>query len=128
MLSDDELARLRALCDAATPGPWETEGPRRDGTYAVLEYVPSHAVYGGYVVDPYETGCSEADAALIAASRTALPALLDAHARLRAALATIAAGVHRQAWTPMGDGLDRRACVATCPACVAARTLAEVAT
>lgn len=77
-----DLAALRGLCEQATPGPW------REGS------VEKEAVF-------CEHGCSfgpgiernllrlnkhfphEADAAFIAAARTALPALLDEVERLR---------------------------------------------
>lgn len=71
-----DIAKLRALCDAATPGPWVNgedelaESP--DGFYFTWEG-------------------RDSDAALIAASRTAVPSLLDEVERLRACVEEIAA-------------------------------------
>jgi uncharacterized protein (DUF885 family) len=74
-------AALRALADAATPGPWEVErDPYGDDDYPVsangryLCVSPDDGVRGGH---------SEADAAFIAAARDAVPALLDEVERLR---------------------------------------------
>ena len=58
-----ERARLAALADAATPGPWDEH---EWAVVALPEVAPvCHAVH-------------EDDAAFIAASRTAVPALLAA--------------------------------------------------
>lgn len=83
-MTDDELARLRELCDAATPGPWE------DGTAMCCPDMgwvdgPNGK---GVVCPTYEASkrthtLDANDAAFIAAARTALPALLDLIAQLR---------------------------------------------
>ena len=65
-------ARLRALCEAATPGPWAT-------------YMPAAGGLGIAHGDPRtQHGCiarmvsgSPADAALMGIARTAIPALID---------------------------------------------------
>ena len=73
-----KLAELKALEAAATPGPWGfvrrthkcVIGPR--GTGYILAAIERKAlVYAGR-----DTGDAEADAALIAAARNALPALI----------------------------------------------------
>lgn len=84
-----ERARLRALCEAATPGPWrETEC--RDGRQAPgveelgiaalddpRSYLKDDDTWHGVVVCRGMDGPTRAaNAALIAAARTALPALL----------------------------------------------------
>lgn len=70
-----ERTRLRALCEAATPGPWRAEGGdvlASNGGARVTEYVATIDWPMDEDGDPYAS-----DAALIAASRTAIPALLD---------------------------------------------------
>lgn len=79
------LAELRALADAATTGPWRTYATdRQDDGIEVTERVyvmggtrHSVAYVGRADVDDLHDPIA-ADARLIAASRTALPALLDA--------------------------------------------------
>lgn len=63
---------LRRLADAATPGPWPL--------FSGGEYVGGV----GILVAPDDGGVSPANAAFIAAARTALPALLDENTALRA--------------------------------------------
>lgn len=83
------LAHLRALCDAATPGPWavydrtpeDIERPGIDGVYAEPQ-----GKYSGRIVET-DFGCYppyKRDAAFIAAARTALPEALDEIERLAA--------------------------------------------
>ena len=69
-MTDDELAAAKALCDAATPGPWEDVAGmlRSPDASVVLRF------------DGYE---SEEDAAFIAASRTLVPQLIAEVERLR---------------------------------------------
>jgi hypothetical protein len=73
-ISSDERARLRGLVAGATPGPWVAhdgwEG--RDGEPYITSGEP-----GGLVESP-DSIMSATDAAFIAESRTAVPALLDA--------------------------------------------------
>lgn len=86
-----ELAELRALCEAATPGKWEHRTALDDGTpwNDVIAIHPDDWV----IVVP-DTGrapeeshaVEEADAAFIAASRTAVPRLLDRVEELAALL------------------------------------------
>lgn len=68
MMDADQRARLRALCEAATPGPWEAEHRGVVGNDVV---VVEDCATAGWDVYP-------ANQALIAAARTALPALLGA--------------------------------------------------
>lgn len=101
-LSPAGLAKLRALCEAATPGPWHLGG-QWDGK--------THAVNDGYdlgVADAYPSRVGNeplvANARLIAAARTALPALLDALERERAENARL-----KEALRPFGEYLDTAA-------------------
>lgn len=97
----EQRERLRALADAATPGPWDVaQGPPtyswssydwdgctlrnlRGGRFGSQDVV---AISGGHVAgcrsytvnDKYEPRRLDPDAAFIAASRDAIPALLDA--------------------------------------------------
>lgn len=68
-MTEDEVTRLRALCDGATQEPWEMHG-------TVVVYSP--------VCCRKVAEADEADAAFIATARTALPAALDEITRLRA--------------------------------------------
>ena len=65
-----ERARLRALCEAATPGPWRDGAgfvaPVRDGSGTFDSLCECH---GRNI---------RSNAVFVAASRTAIPALLDA--------------------------------------------------
>ena len=61
----DDIKRLRELCDAATPGPWAEQH---------WKGAPDGCVYAG---NEWIANASIENAALIAAARTALPALLD---------------------------------------------------
>lgn len=85
-LTPAEIAELRRLHEAATPGPWEN-GNEYDGTRSCritgpdgldfkVDYEPQRHFYSQYK-----------DAAdLIVAARNALPRLLDENERLRAAV------------------------------------------
>jgi hypothetical protein len=65
-----DLAALRRLCEEATPGPWDVDDQSHDdGTIWVNVEWRGTAVCEACPV--------AADAAFIAAARTALPALLD---------------------------------------------------
>lgn len=111
-MTDDEIKRLRALCEAATPGPWEKIWPAfRDQNYRdILVSLRSvihrdltagdrlewsrtldsavSSMEAGYGVQGPDDGSEsvpvsyEEDADFIAAARTALPALLDEVERL----------------------------------------------
>ena len=74
-------AELRALCEAATPGPWKTDGYQVDG--------PTH------MIAALHWEGSEHDAALIVAARTELPRLLDRVRELEAGLRDAAATIQR---------------------------------
>ena len=87
-MTPDELARLRALADAATVGPREAFGTHItawagdagcEGCSGILS--PQHAPECG---EREVAGADAPDAAFIAAARTAVPALLDEVERLRA--------------------------------------------
>lgn len=86
-MTEEELDHLRALCDAATPGPWEdgtamccpdmgwVDGPKGKGTICPVY----EAAKRTHTLDSN-------DAAFIAAARTALPALIEEVKRLRGLL------------------------------------------
>ena len=80
-MTDDELDRLDALAQAATPGPWETfswTSIRPKGrTQNVAATYLQIAEGGGQLYPAHE------NAAFIAASRTAIPALIAEIRRLR---------------------------------------------
>lgn len=93
-MSDDQMAAIRALCDAATPGPWKwwtscswrrLKSDRAGVSLSVAE--PFVASDGHPDLD-----IKEADQAFIAAARTAVPALLDEVERLRAVVAKLSCG------------------------------------
>ena len=84
-ITDDEIKAARALCDAATPGPWKhVRGPAaRDVLYDANGrelLFTSNEYYA-------RADLEENDAAFIAAARTLVPRLLDEVERLRTALA-----------------------------------------
>lgn len=113
MTAADRLAELAALADAATEGPWETEGPWSLG----------HTVVGprGYLIDAVDGGVpcmTEPDAAFVAASREAVPALIAA---LRAVLA------HAEHHIAIADGHDHhRPCEAKARRALARVLIAEI--
>lgn len=72
-----DLQHLRTLCDAATPGPWS-----RVGLFVLDDQ--------GWWLDTRGD-----NTAFIAASRTALPELLDEIERLRQSLGNLLAIIHR---------------------------------
>jgi hypothetical protein len=74
---------LRALAEAATPGPWEIDWEENDGPESYpIGFRAEDAV--GHDVGNFDG--SEADAALIVAACNALPALLDRLDKAEAAL------------------------------------------
>lgn len=77
-MTDDEIKRLRVLCQAATPQPW-TITHESDG---------SIRVEGPLLAQPARYCRNKADATFIAVARGAVPALLDEVERLRAAWRT----------------------------------------
>jgi hypothetical protein len=80
-LTAERVAELRALCEAATPGPWRADPEPVDAPGWVSagdRHEPVAEVYGG-----------THNAALIAAARNALPDLLDALAERDAEIARL---------------------------------------
>lgn len=83
-MTPERIAELRALCGAATPGPWATHLPSPESAYRVLGrdrtvIVTVHR--NGMSPQPRQTADS-ANAAFIAAARSAVPGLLDEVERL----------------------------------------------
>lgn len=85
-MTDDEHKAARALCDAATPGPWHCYHHEDYGWRIDAEKVG--IVHGAW---------NEADGDLIAAARTLIPCLLDEIERLRGLVAAAAPGPWRDA-------------------------------
>lgn len=91
----ERAAALRRLCEQATPGPWEWfyEDESMPAILGNKDYAAGgHVLTGAVCASCEKTGnrclCpNEADAAFIAATRTALPDALDALAAKDAALA-----------------------------------------
>jgi len=79
-MTDEELARIEALANAAAPGPWEIR--THDELYAVKGQA-------GWVasMDADTSSADAANAFFIAAARDAVPALVAEVRRLRAAAA-----------------------------------------
>ena len=81
-ITPDERAEWRALADAATEGPWEAH----EGTVGAMTGPRDCGGCSGLVSPRHEPACfwsevagaAPADAAFIAAARTAVPRLLDA--------------------------------------------------
>lgn len=116
MIHKSQLASWRAVCEAATPGPW------RNGIGGVVQLSDAGK---GYPLD-YYPGCAdvvttdgadsvvatENDLEFIAAARTAMPALLDEVERLRKLvgeacdLADIADDLIDPAALPCGEDRD----------------------
>lgn len=91
-MTDEELTTLDALASAATAGPWQAaEGHTyRDGrvehTESFVRLPGGDVALAEEVVDPATGEPSNANAAFIAASREAVPALIAEVRRLRGAL------------------------------------------
>lgn len=78
-MTDEELARIRRRCDAASPGPWKAWIEGRDHTSG------SSMVQTG--ADDIEMwGATEADHDFIAHARQDIPRLLAEIRRLRASV------------------------------------------
>jgi hypothetical protein len=91
-ITDKDLAAWKALCEAATPGPWQRSGfslKIADGWFWI-DYRPPHA-------PPYPRVTLVDDADLMAAARTALPALINHVLGLRKANALLLKGMESQA-------------------------------
>ena len=66
------LDKLRALCDAATPGPWEIKYNPSNGVSDPAFYLALKGPKGRWM-----PAMSEEDCAFSSAARTALPALME---------------------------------------------------
>lgn len=83
-MSDEELDRLERLADGATPGPWDD---RHRGCLRIPIIAPHPARDADWrlIADVRSAGRErEANAAFIAAARTAVPELIAEVRRLRA--------------------------------------------
>lgn len=83
-MTAEQLTEVRALCEAATDGPWTIEPDRNDqqNIYSNDEWI---ALLPHQCVSSIEQQRVK-DAAFIAASRSLVPALLDENEALRTAL------------------------------------------
>jgi hypothetical protein len=76
-LSEDDLSRIEALCNAASPGPWRSFIEGRD-----------HTSGDGFIQtsnnDLYLIGATTADQDFIASARQDVPLLIDEVRRLQA--------------------------------------------
>ncbi len=94
-MSNDEIAKWRAVIANATPGPWESLGPSNTG--AVLVYCDvGFPVASMSVVWNRDPAALLADAAFIAAAREGWPAALDESERLRAQVNALGERVVRE--------------------------------
>ena len=89
-----DTAKLLALANAATPGPWCVQGPWPHATVYVNDAAmqdsgiePTHVATMAALTPEGKSTTSDPDAAFIAAARTALPEALHEIDRLRSALA-----------------------------------------
>ena len=82
-MTPEQLAALKALADAATPGPWEEVA--ESGEW----WITGPDIYNDAVMTTNASEISQADADFICAARAAVPALLAEVERLRAILAYI---------------------------------------
>lgn len=90
MITDTQLAELKALEQAATPGPWDVElnNPDHHPSYDDAWFIPQIWDHGHGSSE--DAGIYErADAAFIAAARTAMPLLIAEVERLRAGVAAL---------------------------------------
>lgn len=87
MMNDDlmpteEIARLRALCAAATPGPWKVCGadgcPRQDVWSVPVDAEVAAASAENECGEGLNRDAQRANSVFIATARAAVPALLDA--------------------------------------------------
>jgi len=121
-MSKEELERLKGLCDAATDGPWVQMDAENNGTLGIEwvsqphkgpEWYDEIAICGEltrctmrhrYVSEDYQR---KANAAFIAASRTAVPALIAEVERLRKRNAWLLDGYREMSrWGP-AEAADR---------------------
>ena len=86
-MTPERINELRALEAAATPGPWTIVDGEHDTTTCESPLSPGTYDFvwrEGWDYDDYGAHPNKADAAFIAAARTALPEALDAIERVRA--------------------------------------------
>jgi hypothetical protein len=84
-MTDDEIAKLKSLAEAATPGEWRAEGWDMEEGLSFIPILgggspgsaPEHCLLTVQSYGQSPQQC-DADAEFIAASRTAIPALLAA--------------------------------------------------
>ena len=78
-VTDEQISEWLRLADAATEGPWTTERPGTDALTGFTAGIIVAAVARGQGVyaDPPRGSYPENDRAFIAASRTAVPALIS---------------------------------------------------
>lgn len=89
-MTDEQLAAIRARCEAATPGPWDA--------HANIGYCGIMADGDKRPLLRADT-CTFADGAFIAHAREDVPALLDEVARLRAKARELDDRLHpRRGW------------------------------
>lgn len=100
-LTEAEIAEIRARTDAATPGPWldspgaDSSRPQRQHHHEIrqIDKYPSDKHHWPHricqTIEGQSSQQADLDFAFIAASRTDVPRLLDAHASLVAQLDAI---------------------------------------
>ena len=84
MTLEENLRRIEVLCDAASPGPWRQENDHGEPIVMSDAREPGNIAWAGFIAaTTYDNqslttrSTQEADAALIAAARTDLPALVE---------------------------------------------------
>jgi hypothetical protein len=92
-MSEQRLAEITARAEAATPGPWCTDG--WEIYQGAPEDVPNLLKWIGETCRPEDTEGAAADAAFVAAAREDVPALLAEIEQSRTA-ARAAAAIFRQ--------------------------------
>lgn len=131
-MTDEEIAKARALCEAATPGPWTAEYGTSDRAPTING--PARPGVAGFPV-PVRVASNQ-DAAFIAAARTLVPVLLDALESMRLHAANLTTDLHKaqghaRMWSRHNDEARERAdkaerdLAATKAALVEAMELAE---
>ncbi|AMM12302.1 hypothetical protein Salbus254_5874 [Streptomyces albidoflavus] len=101
-LNPEYLAEIAARAEAATAGPWCTDGAE---IYQGDEYT-WNAFWVGETCRADEADGGTADAAFIAAARTDVPALLAEVERLRAELSASPVRTERSRWQAVADALN----------------------
>jgi len=93
-MNEEELKKLSALAEKATPGPWISNGTDGTGVSPITQEggdAYSYAEKGSILCVSEWIVCEDADLELMAASREAVPQLIADNRRLKEALNTIAA-------------------------------------